>query len=110
MYGFTTCHLATRINTMAIGNGSLSLYLTIATVKTMRKKTLENIVGKGENAGYQHFSFSNDDLYPSTDNTVHVAYSFWSANAFNFNKSRILQYGKEFMQNCCNHINPYRNM
>ena len=58
----------------------------------MRQKTLENIVGKGENG-----------IYPSTDNRVHVAYSFWSANAFNFNKSRILQYGKEFMQNCCNH-------
>ena len=38
MYGFTTCYLATRINTMTGGNGSLSLYLTIATVKDNEKK------------------------------------------------------------------------
>ena len=46
---------------------------------------MENILGKGENAGYQPsiFSFSNDAFYPMTDSTVHVAYSFWSANAFN---------------------------
>ena len=33
MYGFITCLLATRINTKTSGNGSLSLYLTIATVE-----------------------------------------------------------------------------
>ena len=56
MYGFTTCYLATRINIMTSGNESLSLYLSqLRLLKTMRKNTLENIVGKGENAGYQHF-------------------------------------------------------
>ena len=48
------------------------------------------------------FSFINDALYLMTDSTVHVAYSFGAANAFNLDKSRILQYGTEFMQNCCN--------
>ena len=38
MYGFTTCYLATRINIMTSGNGSLSLYLTIATVKDNEKE------------------------------------------------------------------------
>ena len=32
MYGFTTCYFHTRIDTMTSGNGSLILYLTIATV------------------------------------------------------------------------------
>ena len=51
------------------------------------------------------FSFSNDAVYPTTDITVHVGYIFWSANAFHLNKSRISQYGKESMQNCCNMTN-----
>ena len=38
MYGFTTCYLATRINTMTSGNGSLILYLTFATVKESEKE------------------------------------------------------------------------
>ena len=110
MYGFT-CYLATRINTMTSGNRSLSLYLTISTVKDNEKEDFGKHCWKRRKCWIPaFFSFSNDALYPSTDNTVHVAYSFWSENAFNFNKSRILQYGKEFMQKCCNHINPYRNM
>ena len=46
------CYIATLINKMTSGNES---YLTIATVKDAEKEALENIVGKGENAGYQHF-------------------------------------------------------
>ena len=105
MYAFTTCYLATRINTMTIRNGSLILYLTIATVKdNEKKKDFGKHCWKRRKCWIPAFSpFSNDALYSSTENTVHVAYTFWSANAFNFNKSRILQYGKEFMQNCCNH-------
>ena len=38
MYGFTKCYIATGINTMTSGNGSLSLYLTIATVKNNEKE------------------------------------------------------------------------
>ena len=76
----TICYIAT----LTSENGSLSLYITMATV---RKKPLENIVGNGENTGYQHFLFCDNALYPRTDNAVHVAFSFWSANAFNCNKS-----------------------
>ena len=35
---YNMLHLATRINTMAIGNGSLSLCLTIATIKNNEKE------------------------------------------------------------------------
>ena len=54
MYGFTTCYLATWINTMTSGNGLLSLYLTIVTVKDNEKKDFGKHCWKGENAGYQH--------------------------------------------------------
>ena len=35
----------------------LNLYQTIYILITLRGKPLENIVGKGENGGYQHFLF-----------------------------------------------------
>ena len=35
----------------------LILYHTMTTVTTLYKKPFENIVGKGENAGNQHFLF-----------------------------------------------------
>ena len=38
MYGFTICYIATLINKMTGGNGSLSLYLTLATVKNTEKE------------------------------------------------------------------------
>ena len=36
-------------------NKCLTLYHTVPTFKTMKKRPFENIVGKGENAGNQHF-------------------------------------------------------
>ena len=33
----------------------LTLYHAIATLNTLKKKAFENILGKGENAGHQHF-------------------------------------------------------
>ena len=89
---------------MTNGNGSLSFYLTMATVKDTEKEAFGKHCWKRGKWWIPAISsfFSNDAFYPMTDNTVHVAYSFWSTNAFNLDKSRILQYGKEFMQNCCN--------
>ena len=46
MYGFTTCYLATRINTKTSGNGLLSLYLTIATVKDNEKEDWKTLLEK----------------------------------------------------------------
>ena len=34
---------------------------------TLREKPLENIVGKGENAGYQHFFLFPQSFYPVGD-------------------------------------------
>ena len=39
MYDFTTCYIATLINKMTSGNGSLSFYRTMATVKATEKET-----------------------------------------------------------------------
>ena len=46
----------------------LTLYHTIPT--TLTKRPFENIVGKGENAGNQHFSFSYYVFY-SSNNKIH---------------------------------------
>ena len=78
----------------------LSLYHTIPTFTTMRKKPLENIVGKGENAGSQHFL-----LFPTMFSTHHqIIFHFFlntfvvlSVNVLDLNKSEILtqSLGKE---------------
>ena len=59
---------------------------------------LENVVGKGENAGNPAFSpfptmFST---LPGTNLNFSVTFSLLSANVSNFNKSKILSFGKEF--------------
>ena len=75
----------------------------MATVKDTDTEAFETkLLEKEKMLDTSIFSFSNDALYPMTDNTVHVAYFFWSANAFNLDRSRILQYGKEFIQSFCN--------
>ena len=38
MYGFYSMYIATLVNKMASGNGALSLYLTMATVKDTEKE------------------------------------------------------------------------
>ena len=43
----------------------LTLYQTISTLTNPIEKPFENIVGKGENAGNQHFSFSHNVFYPT---------------------------------------------
>ena len=59
---------------------------------TPRKKTFENIVGKEENAGNQHFL-----LFPQCFLTYQRQKSFMlsSAKAFNLLTSKILSFGKE---------------
>ena len=58
---------------------------------TLYKKYLENIVGKGENAGNQHFL-----LFPTMFSTLSpkkfnfsVTFILLSANAFNLDRSKI---------------------
>ena len=75
----------------------LYLYHTIPTFNTSVKKPFENIVGKGENAGNQHFL-----LFPQCFLPFLLQNSFFkshlillSANAFNLDQSKILLFGKE---------------
>ena len=42
----------------------LTLYHTIPTFKKLGKKPFENIVGKGENAGHQHFLLFSQCFLP----------------------------------------------
>ena len=62
----------------------------------LRKKPLENIVGRGENAGNYHFLLFPQSSYPSQTNFKFlVSFILSSANAFNLNKSIILLFGNE---------------
>ena len=52
---------------------------------TLRKKPFENIVGKGENAGNQHFSFFHKGFYPIEDrNHLFSNIKFVVCNCFEF--------------------------
>ena len=69
----------------------------------------ENIVGKGEIAGYQHFSFSNNVFYSTKKKIIILAtLNLSSANPFSLVQSKILLFGKElhFLFQCsvtCGH-------
>ena len=59
------------------GNG-LTLYHTISTSNDlMRKRPFENVVGKGENAGNQHFLLFQHVSYPS-----HIKFQFFNSQLF----------------------------
>ena len=65
---------------------------------TMKKKPFENIVGKEENAGNQHFLlFLQCSLfYPEKKIAIWFTFNLSSANALNMNWSEIFSFGKEF--------------
>ena len=77
-------------------------YLTLTTqsrlLTTLRKNAFENIMGKGENAGNQHFL-----LFPQFSTLLKTNFYVWaifilsSADAFNLDQSKILSFGKELM-------------
>ena len=63
----------------------------------LRKRPFKNIVGKGENAGNQHFVlfpkiFSS---HPKINFNFSIAFNLSSAIAFNLDLSKILLFGKE---------------
>ena len=77
------------------GTGLLTLYQAIP-FNDLEKKPFENNVGKGENAGNQHFL-----LFPTMFSTLpSINFSFLVtlmlpyANDFNFDQSKILSFGK----------------
>ena len=73
---------------------SLSTQSRILT--TLRKKAFENIVGKGENAGNQHFLLCPTMFSTLSEREIIISAIFimLSANAFNVDKSKILSFGK----------------
>ena len=62
----------------------------------LEKEDYKNIVGKGENAGHQHFfPFSNNVFYSSKKNfKFSITCILSSVNAFNLDQSKILSFGK----------------
>ena len=81
-------------------SGFVTLYLTIPTFNDIeKKKAFENLVGKGENAGNQHFL-----LFPKMFTSLQKAnldffflftFILSSANALNLDQYKILSFGKE---------------
>ena len=63
---------------------------------TLGKKFFENIVGKGENAGNQHFPVFPQCFLPyqRKDCTILTTVKLSCANAFNKDKANILSSGK----------------
>ena len=66
---------------------------------TLKKITFENIVGKEENAGNQHFLLFPQCFYPSQKEFLFLrciyCFILLSANAFNLDWSKNLLFGKE---------------
>ena len=69
----------------------------------MRKRPFQNIMGKGESAGNQHFLLSPTmfSTLPRTSLNFWVAFILSSANAFKLDKSKNFSFGKELTQNLC---------
>ena len=65
---------------------------------TLRKTAFENLVEKGENAGYQHFSFPYNVLYYIRNKVQFLSHIIlWSASALNMDKSEILPFVSRFI-------------
>ena len=66
---------------------------------TVTKRPFENIEGKGENAGNQHFLlFAFPTMFPThpiTNLYFSITFNLSSANAFNLDQSKILLFGTE---------------
>ena len=75
---------------------SLTLYLTVKLLMTLWNKSFENTVGKGENAGNQHFFLSPHCFlpFPKQISIFSVTFILLSANAFNLDQSKNLSSGK----------------
>ena len=81
---------------------------------TLRKRPLQNMVGKGENAGNQHFLFFTPCFLPIPKHfNFLIAFNLLSANAFNLEHFKILLFGKESSERtertCRQLINLYPN-
>ena len=67
----------------------------MTTFKALKEKPFENIVGKEENAGNQHFLLFPQCFYPMKYNlNVSVTFNLSSAKALNLGKPKIFPSGK----------------
>ena len=66
----------------------------------MWNKPFENIVGKGENNGEQHFLLFPQCFLLLSQGEIFILATFnlSSANAFDLNRSKIFWFGKELIQ------------
>ena len=80
---------------------SSSNALKLSSLMTMYKKPFENILGKGENAGNQHFLLFPPCFLPFPKTNFNFSFTFilLSANALNLDKSKIFSFGKELKDN-----------
>ena len=85
-----------NLDIMAMWEVTSTLYHTIPLVTALKKRPFENIVGKGENAGNQHFLLFPQFFHPSQKEFLCflVTFKLLSANAFNLDQSKILVFGK----------------
>ena len=85
----------TQQNWVNISAHPLTLYHTMQLLTILRKTPFENIVGKGKNAGNQHFLRST--MFSTLSMKIHIISAtskLSSSNAFNLNKTTFLSFGK----------------
>ena len=100
---FSSCHIYRNLSSLnsfdfdqsrnlRLGK-EFNLYQTIRRFNNpWKKQPFENIVGKGENAGDQHFLLFSQCflLRQETDCTISAVFNLSSANAFNLDQDKIL--------------------
>ena len=74
---------------------TFTLYHTIPTFNDLRKKALEKPMGKGENAGKQHFLLFPQCFLLYRREKSSLQHFMLSANAFNSELSKKLLFGTE---------------
>ena len=82
---------------IAFAQGNLRFSHTIHTFNDLEKEDFENIIGKGENAGNQHFLLFST-MFPTLlkkNFIFSVTFIFLSANAFDLDLSKNFLFGKE---------------
>ena len=79
----------------------LTLYHTILTFTTLKKKAFGNIVGKGENAGFQHFRLFPEYFVPfKTQVSIFWSHLFCRLQMLSIWTSLKLLLGKELKDTC----------
>ena len=70
----------------------------VVSCNTLKRKPIENVIGKGENARHQHFLLFLPTVFSSLPKTyfdTSITFILSSANAFNLDQSKNLLFGEE---------------